>query len=812
MLKNYLKIAVRNIAKQKGYSFINIFGLAVGLTCAILIITYIQNELSYDKFNKNADQIYRVTREWFNNNGESSLHLARVAPPIGPLLKNDFPHIVKEEVRFLQDDDVFLEINNNPVVENRFFWAEQSVFNIFTIHFIEGDPETALKEPQTLVITQSAAKKYFGNEDPLGKTIKYNHEYDFKVTGVTQDVPENSHFHYDFLASFITLYNANAVGRKELETNWGSNNYITYLLIPKGMPIEQLKNKVPGFIDKYVAQFYLSNNVKLPTIALHKLTTLHFQKLTDIHLKSHLATEIEPNGDIDTVYLLGAVALFLLLIGCINFMNLATARSAKRSKEIGVRKVMGADKGQLVKQFLGESMVTVIIALFFSIIFVELTIRPFSDFMERDLHFNLITNFPLAAIILGITLFVGLAAGIYPAFVLSSFNPVKSLHDNQLFSRKSALRSALVVLQFVISITLLISMGIVYSQMQFVQNKDLGYNKDHLIILPSSGKIKDNLDSFKSQLLQNPNIKMVATSRLVPSNMLLNSWGGRIYQNGKSEPLSFRLAVQEVDYDFINTYQLKMLAGREFSKQYATDDSAAFIFNESAVKKLGWTNEEAIGKRMNYGGNDGKIVGVVNDFNFESLHNEIVPIIFLITNRGNNQVTVRISGKDIPETLSFLKQKWADYRLGYPFDYEFLNQKLNSLYRKDQKLGSAFGIFALIAVIIACLGLFGLASYTSEVRTKEIGVRKVLGASVSNIVFLMSREFMWLIIIANIVAWPVAYYAMSKWLGEFAYATGINIWLFISAGALALLIAIITVSYQSIKAAVQNPVKSLRYE
>ena len=812
MIKNYLKIALRNIWSQKGYSFINIFGLAVGLTCAILIIAYIQNELSYDKFNKNSDQIYRVTREWFNNNGESSLHLARVAPPIGPLLKNDFPHIVKEEARFLHDNNTFLEINNNAVIENNFYWAEQSVFNIFTIPFIEGNPATALKEPQSLVITQSAAKKYFGNQDPLGKTIKYEHNYDFKITGVIQDVPENSHFHYDFLASFITLYNPAAIGRKTLETNWGSNNYITYLLLPKNFPIKELKNKIPAFMDKHILQHIREEGGQLPERLPHNYTTLHFQKLTDIHLYSHLTTEIEPNGDIDTVYLLGAVALFLLLIGCINFMNLATARSAKRSKEIGVRKVMGANRGQLIKQFLGESMVTVFISLVFSIILVELAIRPFSDFMERDLQFNLTGNLPLATIIIGITLFVGLTAGIYPAFVLSSFNPSKSLHDKQLFSRKSVLRSALVVLQFVISITLVISVGVVYSQMQFVQNKDLGYNKGHLIVLPSSGKIKNNLDSFKNQLLQNPNIKMVTSSRLVPSNMLLNSWGGRIYKNGKMEPLGFRLAVQEVDYDFINTYQLKMIAGREFSKKYATDDSTAFILNESAVKKIGWTKDEAIGKRLHYGGRDGKVIGIVNDFNFETLHNEIVPIIFLITKTGNNQVTVRISGKDIPATLSFLKSKWGKYRAGYPFDFAFLNERLNSLYRKDQKLGTAFGIFAMIAVIIACLGLFGLASYTSEVRTKEIGVRKVLGASVSNIVLLISREFLWLIIIANIVAWPIAYYAMNKWLGEFAYATGINIWLFISAGALALFIAIVTVSYQSIKAAIQNPVKSLRYE
>ena len=807
MIKNYLKIALRNIWSQKGYSFINIFGLAVGLTCTILIVVFIQNELSYDRFNKKADRIYRVTREWFNSNGESNFHLARVAPPIGPLLKNDFPHIVKEEVRFLQDGNTFLEINNNPVVEDKFFWAEQSVFNIFTIPFVEGDPETALKEPLSLVMTESMAKKYFGDEDPLGKTILYRHAFEFKITGVVKDVPDNSHFHYDFLASFITLYNPKAIGRKTLETNWSSNNYITYLLLPKNFPIKELKDKVPSFIDSHLSQHY-KNSGKLP----HNFTTLHFQKLTDIHLYSHLTTEIEPNGDIDTVYLLGAVAFFLLLIACINFMNLATARSAKRSKEIGVRKVMGANKGQLIKQFLGESMITVIISLFFSLIFVELAIKPFSSFMQRNLEFSLTGNLQLAFIVLGITLFVGIVAGIYPAFVLSAFNPARSLHEKQLLSRKSILRSGLVVLQFVISITLLIAMGVVYTQMQFVHNKNLGYNKDHLIVLPSSAKIKNNLDSFKSQLLRNPNIKMVTTSKLVPSNMLLNSWGAHVYKNGKLDNVGFRLAVQEVDYDFSKTYQLKIVAGRDFSKEYSTDDSTAFILNESAVRKLGWTNEQAIDKRMQYGGRKGKVIGVVNDFNFETLHNEIVPIIILITKTGNNQVTVRISGKDIPATLSFLKSKWAEYRPGYTFNYDFLNEKLDELYAKDEKLGTAFGIFSLIAAIIACLGLFGLASFTAEVRTKEIGIRKVLGATVSNIVLHLSKEFLILVMIAIILASPLAYYAMTNWLDDFAYKTGMSIWLFVGAGGIALIIAILTVSYQAIKVAIANPVESLRYE
>jgi len=812
LFKNYLKIAFRNIWSQKGYSFINIFGLAVGLTCSILIITFIQNELSYDKFNKKSDRIYRVTREWFNENGESSFHLARVAPPVGWLLKNDYPHIVKDEVRFLHDSNTFLEINNIPIVEKNFYWAEQSAFNIFTIPFIEGDPETALKEPKSLVLTESMAKKYFGNQDPLGKTIIYEHNYEFKITGVVKDVPENSHFHYDFLASFITLYAPDVIGRQYLETNWGSNNYITYLLLDKNKSISELEGKIPDFIDKYITQNYRANNVELPSKPLHNFTILHFQRLTDIHLRSHLTTEVEPNGDINTVYLLAAVAFFLLLIACINFMNLATARSSKRSKEIGVRKVMGADKGQLIKQFLGESMVTVFISLFFSLIFVEIALRPFSNFMQRNLEFSLIGNYQLGLFVLFITLVVGLVAGIYPAFVLSSFSPAKSLHEQQLLSRKSKFRSALVVLQFTITIILLIAVGVVYTQLNFVQNKDLGYKKDHLIILPSSSKIKNNLNSFKSQLLQNPDIKMVTSSRLVPSNMLLNSWGGKFDNEGKMEPIPFRLAVQEVDYDFIDTYGLKIKAGREFSKKYTTDDSTAFIINEAAAKSFGWKNQLAVGKKMNYGGRQGRVVGVVNNFNFESLHNEIIPIIMLITKTGNNQVTVKISGNNISETLDFLKGRWAEYRPGYPFDFSFLESRLNNLYLKDQKLGTAFGIFAIIAVIIACLGLFGLASFTAEVRTKEIGVRKVLGATVSNITLLISKEFLWLIVAANIFAWPIAYYAMTKWLSEFAYATGISIWLFIASGFLALIIALITVSFQSIKAALQNPVQSLKYE
>ena len=812
MLKNYLKIAVRNILRQGIYSFINIIGLAVGIACCILILLFVRYELSYDKFNKKADRIYRVTREWFNEDETSSLHLARVAPPIGPLLKNDFPQIVLEETRLLQDGNVPLKVSEKSFIEDRFFWSEQSTFKIFTVHFIEGNENNALSEPKSIVITQSMAKKYFGNGDALGKTIKYRDLGELKVTGVINDVPENSHLKYDFLASFITLYDTSIIGRKTLEENWSSNNYLTYILLTQNIPIEELKNKVPAFIDKYVSQVIRRENGQMPAKALHNYTTLHFQKLADIHLHSHLTTEIEENGDIKNVYIFSAIAFFVLLIACINFMNLATARSSKRSREIGIRKVLGAYRQQLMKQFIGESMITVFISLFLSIIIVEISLKPFSNFSSRDLQFNIISDPYLVLGIFLLTILVGFISGSYPALMLSSFKPVTVLKGSQILSRKSMFRMVLVIVQFTISIILIIAMGVVFQQMQYVTNKDLGYNKDHLIILSSNKKIKENLNSFKSQLLRDPDIKMVTSSRLVPSNMLLNSWRGSIFDGNKTVPLNFRLAVQEVDYDFFKTYQIKFTSGRDFSKNYATDDSAAFILNESAVHQLGWNAQQTIGKRMKYGDRNGRIIGVVHNFNFESLHNQIVPIIFLITKTGNNQVTVRISGKNIPATLDFLKKKWKEYRPDYPFDYTFLDNQLAGLYSKDQKIGDVFGIFAVIAIIIACLGLFGLASYTAEVRTKEIGIRKVLGAKVSGIVALLSKEFLLLILIANLIAWPLSYYFMNKWLNEFAYKTRFSFWLFIAAGVIAMIITILTISYQSIKAAIANPVKSLRYE
>lgn len=809
MIKNYFKIALRNLARFKIYSFINITGLAVGMACSILIILFIQNELSYDKFQENSDRIYRLSREWFNEDGTSSLHLARVAPPIGPLLKNDFPNIIEEVTRVSSDWNTFLQVDGRTFIEDKFFWAENNFFKIFSFEFIKGNPNTALSEPYSVVLTESMAKKYFGNEDPIGKTILYERKDNLKVTGVIKDVPENSHFKFDFLGSFITLNDYEGI--ETLTRNWGSNNYVTYILLPEKFPVEELVRQIPAFLDKHLTQLVIDNTGNPPSIQPSKTNKLHFWKLTDIHLRSHLVTELEENGDINDVYIFSIVALFILLIGCINFMNLSTARSAKRAREVGMRKVLGAFKKQLVLQFIGESLIISFIAMLFAVVLVEAGLPFFNNFIDKQLNIDYFGNPTIVLGLLCLTLIVGLIAGSYPAFLLSSFNTIKVIKGNS-SSGKSRFRTVLVVAQFTISIALIICMGIVYSQMEFFKSKDLGYDKSKVVLLPSNQEMRKEIESIKSQLYENPNILSVASSRLVPSDMLVNSWGGQLVGEDNPAPLNFRLAAQEVDHDFIKTYGLHLVAGRDFSRDFATDDSSAFILNEAAVKQLGWTPREAINKKMIYGDRNGKVIGVVNNFHFESLHNKIVPIIFLLTKTRNVNFSVKISGNDIAGTMKFLKEKWTEFRPDYPFEYTFLEDQLEELYTSEKKLGDIFGIFSLLAVIIACLGLFGLASYSAEQRTKEIGIRKVLGSTVSGIVILFSKDFLKLVIISNLIAWPLAYFAMNKWLEGFAYKTGISIWIFVLSGTIAILIALLTVSFQAVKAGFSNPVKSLRYE
>ena len=801
MFKSYLKTTLRNIKKHVGYSLINIMGLATGMACCILILLFVFDELSYDKFHENQNRIYRITRQWLNDDGVVSLHLGQVAPPIGPLLENDFPEII-HAVRIIGAGGLLVGRNANFFEEPRFFFAEENYFNVFTYEMIAGDPATALRDPMTVVISQEMAQKYFGSENPLGQSITVKADpvkVDMTVTGIIKNMPHNSHFHADILGSFKT-YEAVA-GEYEMR-NWSSNNYNTYLLLEENYDISRLKSQLDPFIDRHMSE------------GRSKETKLQLQKLTDIHLYSHLDSEIEANSDITYVYIFSIIALFVLLIACINFMNLATARSSGRAKEVGLRKVVGAQRSQLIRQFLGESILTAVLSLLIAITLVILVLPEFNKFVGRSLSFNLMSNLFLVFLLFLFAISVGILSGIYPALFLSAFKPVRVLKGKLDIGKKGfSFRTVLVVFQFTISIVLIICVSVVSSQLSYMQTRNLGFDKEHVVVLPSSPTIVKNLDSFKSRLLLNPSILSVSAAKRVPSGRLLDSSGASVLSGETSQPINFRIALLRVDHDYIPTFKMEMVAGRNFSREIRTDSTKAFVLNETAAQRIGWkTPEEAIDQGFKYGGRSGQIVGVVKDFHFESLHQEISPIVILLSSTSLSQISIRINSSNIPQTMSFLQGIWSEMRPEYPFSYYFIDENFDQLYRSEENLSRIFSYFAFLSIFIGCLGLFGLASYTAERRTKEIAVRKVLGASTRGLVVLLSKEFTKWVLLANVIAWPIGYLAMSRWLQAFAYRSGIAIGAFFLAGGLAWAIAFLTVSYQTIRASLADPVSSLKYE
>lgn len=808
MLKNYFKIALRNIRKNPGYSFINIFGLALGMGVSILILLYVQYELSYDTYHENSDRIVRVSRQWFNSDGETSLHLGHVAPPFAPLLEEDFDGTIEEAVRFLQVNPL-IRYEDKTFVEDRFFFADAEVFDVFSWEMLKGDPETALTYPDGLVLTEQTARKYFGDEDPVGKTLELEYQgtrLPFQVNGVVEDVPENSHFKFDFLASMepvIQFYG----GREQMMSNYGSNNFATYLLLPDGYDHTRLEAQLPDFIDRHMA-------ANQQGVKASQGTQLNLWPLTDIHLYSNLDSEIEANGNVEYVYLFTAIALFILLIACINFMNLSTARSSQRAVEVGLRKVVGADRGSLIRQFIGESMILAVIALALALIFVQLMLPFFNEYLAINAGLDLMENWGQLAGLAGVVLFVGLIAGSYPAFFLSGFQPASVLKGTfSVGSSHRQFRSVLVVTQFTISIALIASMAVVYNQLEFMRSKDLGFDKENIAVLPSGENINSNYENIRQRLLGHPGIINVSVSSRVPSGRLLDSQGTQAEVNGELQQINTRIADIHVSHNFMETFGIELVAGRNFDINLASDSTEAFILNESAVKAIGWSSaEEAIDKEFRYGGRSGRVIGVTNNFNFESLHQSIAPIVFLIPQNRIRNVAVKIRGDMRTETLNYLEEQWATLRPGYPFDYFFVEDNFDRQYENEERLGEIFGYFSLLAIIIAALGLFGLASFTAQQRVKEIGIRKVLGAKISQIVLLLSRKFTLLVITAFIIAVPITWYGMERWLGDFAYHIEMSIWTFLMAGGVALLVAWLTISYQSLKAALMNPVNSLRSE
>lgn len=811
MIRNYFKMAWRNLMKHPFISFINLFGLAVGLTCCLLITIYILHETSYDKYNQKADRIYRVTRSFNNPDGAVTLKLSTIAPAFGPLLKNYFPEI-QQITRFLPNGKTPVKYEEKLFNEDKLFFADEHAFDVFDINVVKGNPKKALEDPFSVMLSEKIAKKYFGSTDPMNKVIRMNNQFDVKVTGVFKSFPSNAHIHPELMVSFNTLKDSAVYGAKNLETNFGNNSFFTYLLLPENYPAKNIEAQFPAFLDRDVhfqgapASYKTSSGTKLG-----------LQKLTDIHLTSHTDYEAEENGDISRVYIFSAIALIILLIACINYMNLSTARSALRAKEIGIRKVSGAGKGTLIAQFLSESVLITFISLMIALVLTYLTLPFLNHMIGQDLTFSQLLRPEYMVVILMTPFIVGILSGIYPALFLSSFQPVKTLKGLFKTGGKSiSFRKALVVTQFGISIVLIITTAIVFQQLKYMQQAKLGYNKEHVVVLPYYFTSNSQYETYRNEMLANAGILNMGRSSRIPTGRLLDSQGASAESGDSLQPVTVELKYLATDYDFLPSYSIDMAAGRNFSRTFATD-TANFVLNEAAVNILGWKSPAtAVGKNFMYGGVKGKIIGVTKDFHFESMHQKIAPIVMTLPkpDQANrfNQLSIKIDGKNLSGELASIEKFWRHYLPEVPFEYNFLNDNFNKLYVSEERQGDLFTLFACIAICIACLGLLGLSAFAITQRIKEIGIRKVLGASVSNIVVLLSKDFLLLVIIASLISFPVAWYAMHQWLANYAYRINISSWIFILAGLIAAIIAILTVSFQAIRAAIANPVKSLRTE
>jgi putative ABC transport system permease protein len=796
LFKNYIKVAARNLRKYKTYSFINIFGLAIGMAVCLLILLFVRDELSYDRYHENSDRIYRLITE-FSIKEKDTLE-AITSPPMGPALAADFPEVLSI-TRFYRafDQEVLIRFQEKMFYENLIFFADQSVFDIFTFPLAKGNPRAALEEPYSVVITEEMAEKYFGHEDPLGKTLTFNNKDDYKITGVMKKIPSNSHFRFDFLASFSTLNHFQSIPLDD----WGSCALYTYLLLAKGYSPQDLEKKLPSFLKKYASQITF-------------LKSLYVQPLTDIHLHSNLLNEIEPNSDMAYIYIFSAVAFIILLIACINFVNLSTAKHANRAKEVGMRKVLGAYRNQIVRQYLGESVFLTFAALPLSLLLVELFLPVFNKLVGKNISVGFIDNLYFLLAVIGFTIFVGVVSGIYPALFLSSFQPIKVLRGFRSGSARQLIRSALVLAQFALSIILITCTVVISNQLRYIQNKKLGFDREHVVVIPLKEKqILLKSQSLKNELLRNPNILRISVASDVPGRSGVNS--NRFIPEGFEATGGLFIKNMRVDYDFLETLGVEIKEGRNFSKDFETDISEAFILNEAAVERIGW--DQPIGKKLEWhAGRDrskkGTVIGIIKDFHYESLNRKIEPLVLHIWPPSFQYCLIRIRPGDIQGTLDFIQQRWKELAPDFPFIYSFLDEDFGRLYKSEQKLSRIFACFSAFSIFVACLGLFGLALFAAEQRTKEIGIRKVLGASAARIALLLSREFTKWVLLANVIAWPVAYFAMSRWLQNFAYRINFGIGIFLLSALIAFVVALATVSYQAIKAALANPVEALRYE
>ena len=792
MFKNLIKTAIRNIFKDFGYSSLNILGLTLGVASALFLIIYIADELSYDRYHDNADRIYRVSSHISETDDEFTWNVAQI--PFAPQVTEDYPQ-VEHAVRFINSGRNLYKYEDKEFYEEEFYYADSNVFNVFTYQFIKGNPENALYEPNNIVLTETVAAKYFGNEDPMGKSLTRGDQM-YKVTGVIHDVPFNSHFRFDALMSRRSL--------PQQFGNWGNFGVFTYLLLPDDLNYKQFESKLSEMYDKYMAQIFENLGISIEYI---------LEPITDIHLKSTNPNEPEPTGSIAYVYIFAVVALFLILIAAMNYMNLATARSAKRAREVGLRKVVGSNRGTLILQFLTESTVLTFIAVVLSLVVLVLLLPNFNQLAGKSFELDIIYSPIVMLSLIGVILIVGIIGGSYPAFYLSKFSPVKVLKGEiTKGSSGSLFRKVLVVIQFTISAAMIVSTIIVFKQLNYLKTKDLGYDMENIISIEFS--TRDMIQKYpvlKQALLENPNIKYVSST-----SSRIGEGSGKILLNVDTDDGMQQRGVNlaSVDHDFVETMGITMLKGRDFQEDMPSDTLMGVIVNETMAKRLNWN--EPLGKKIELQQQDGdyflkaEVVGVMKDYHQTGMYNEIETL--LLFYRVNNRLIYAKIDGDIQETIRYIESRWNEIFPNQPFEYSFLSERFNEQFGADEKRGFIFTLFTVLAIIIACLGLFGLASYTVEQRTKEIGIRKVVGASEGTIVRIISKEFIILVGISILIAFPLAFYFMRDWLQQFVYRTNLGLFVFILAGLITVTITFITISYQALKAANANPAESLRVE
>lgn len=788
MIGSYVKTALRNLFKHKGYSFINIVGLAIGIACCILILLWVRDELSFDGFHAKADHIYRAVEEQ-TYTGDALFKVAVTPAPLAPALKDEMPEVV-EACRYTSAPRFLVRYEDHRFYESGLGMVDPAFWTMFSFPLVKGEPETVFSQMNSIVLSESMAEKYFGSEDPIGKVLRLENMFDLIVSGIMHDLPDNSHLQFDFLMPFELL----RFGGQRLD-QWGNNSHYTYIeLAPAADPI-LVDEKIRGFITEHLPE---------------SKTTLHLQPLRRIHLHSDYVADVAGHGDMRYIYIFSLTALLVLVIACINFMNLATARSGNRAREVGMRKVTGAYRSDILRQFLAESVLYALFAFILALGMAALLLPAFGNLAGKTLSLGISQGPGLYLGLIGMAVLAGLGAGLYPALFLSGFDPVRVLRSSSMTGPKGrTFRRLLVILQFALSIGLIITSVVVQNQLNFMRKKPLGFDREHVLYMQFGMQTARLYESFKNEALTAPMVLDVSSASQLPVYILNStssvSWPGK----DPNDDVLFHNVT--VTHDFFKTMQMETAEGRMFSREYPTDIESAYIINQTAARAIG--DGSQVGKAFTMWETPGTIVGIVKDFHFKSLNTTVEPLVIrLRPAEPYTYLLIRVGGGDVPAAIQHLNKAWEKVSPTFPFDYTFLDESFDRLYRAEQRLGLIFGAFTGLAILIACLGLLGLAAFVAERRTREIGVRKVLGASARSIVLLLTREFAVLVAVANLLAWPTAYYAMHKWLQNYAYNSGLDLWIFLGAGLAALAIALLTVTWQAVRAAMVDPVKSLRYE